>query len=231
MSKFISGCVAGALILLVIEVAGAFIAYRVLVGDMSDAMSNMAEPPPFPVESEEMASGTIELLDLDGNTVQVPIAAGEILIVNKWATWCPPCNAEMPSLADLAKRTQGKRVRVLCVSEEPVQTLRAWREKNESKAPVYSLSSMPMQLGASGIPETWIIGADGKIEFKHTGMADWAHESVYAYLSDLGAPVTPDGSAVPAAPQSPAPDVEGSTGEGQPGQAEPARDTGTEDAA
>lgn len=195
MVKFISGCVVGALLLLGVEVAGAFILYRTFVGGMSDTLMDTADPPPFPAKTKETLGGTIELLDMDGNTIQVPVGGGEILVVNQWATWCPPCNAEMPALAELANLTREKGVRVICVSSEPLATLQAWRDENDSKAPIYSLSSMPMKLGADGIPETWIINGQGEVEFKHTGMANWAHESVYEYLAGLGAPVV-----VPSAP-------------------------------
>ena len=196
MVKFISGCVVGALLLLGVEVAGAFILYRTFMGGMSDTLMDAADPPPFPEKTKEVFSGTIELLDMDGNTVQVPIGDGEILIVNQWATWCPPCNAEMPALAELTELTRDKGVRVICVSDEPLAILQSWRAKNDSKAPIYALSSMPMKLGGDGIPETWIINGRGEVEFKHTGMANWAHESVYAYLAELGA-----GVSVPSTPQ------------------------------
>ena len=189
MVKFISGCVVWVLLLLCVEVAGAFILYRTFMGSMSDTLVEYADPPPFPEKTKETYAGTIELLDMDGNTVQVPLGSGEILIINQWATWCPPCNAEMPALAKLTELTRGKGVRVLCVSEEPLATLQTWRDKSDSRAPIYSLSSMPMKLGADGIPETWIINGSGEVEFKHTGMANWAHESVYEYLAELGATV------------------------------------------
>jgi len=59
MVKFISGRVVGALLLLGIEVAGAFILYRTFVGGMSDTLMEAADPPPFPAKTKETLGGTM----------------------------------------------------------------------------------------------------------------------------------------------------------------------------
>lgn len=185
MVKFVGGCLTGVILMVVVQAAGVFLVYQFYMEPMMASLGDAIPPPPLPVSGQETVTGAIRLLDPEGNPVEVIVGGGKTLVVNKWATWCPPCIAEKPSLAGLAARADELGIRVLCVSDESVQTLKAWRDEQESAPPVYHLQEMPMEMGEAGIPETWIIGPTGVVMFKHSGMANWAHESVIEFLRSV----------------------------------------------
>lgn len=188
MIKFIAGCFCGGVLVIVLLVGGLFISYQLYIKPMIEERVLNLDPPPLPSGMESI-SGVVELLDLDENPVSVALGDGKTLVVNRWATWCPPCVAELPSLAALAARQEELGLQVLCVSDEPVATLKSWRDSKQSNAPIYHLRVMPMEMGKRGVPDTWIIGPSGHVVFKHVGAADWAHDSVIEYLRSLSKPI------------------------------------------
>ncbi len=121
------------------------------------------------------------LFDTDGDTVTLSDYAGEVVLVNIWATWCPPCRAEIPDIAELYDEYKDKGLAVLGISvdeigeEFTVDDLAATSAElgvnypvllgNESVADAYISK-------AGGIPETYIVGADGIVKDFIYGMTD-----------------------------------------------------------
>jgi cytochrome c biogenesis protein CcmG, thiol:disulfide interchange protein DsbE len=121
---------------------------------------------------------------------------GKIIVLNFWATWCPPCVDEMPSLLELQKKFQVKDVTVLAVDigDDPddyhkflkdhaidLLTVREPGEKTDNGviAPVSS------RYGTFKLPETYIIDRSGVIRRKFIGAVDWSQQEVVEYLSRL----------------------------------------------
>ena len=121
---------------------------------------------------------------------------GKIVVLNFWATWCPPCVDEMPSLEHLQKRFQGKDVTVLAVSLDDdgndyhkflkdhhidLLTVRESGQKTDTGviAPVSS------QYGTFKVPETYIIDRNGMIRRKFIGEVNWGQQEIMEYLSRL----------------------------------------------
>jgi cytochrome c biogenesis protein CcmG, thiol:disulfide interchange protein DsbE len=121
---------------------------------------------------------------------------GQIVVLNFWATWCPPCVDEMPSLERLQKRFQGKGVTVLAVSVDDdagdyhqflqnhsidLLTVResGKRTNNGVIAPVSST------YGTFKVPETYIIDRKGVIRRKFIGPVNWNQPEITEYLSRL----------------------------------------------
>ncbi len=132
------------------------------------------EAPQFTVTDAER---TVSLHDFRGKTV----------ILNFWATWCPPCVAEMPSLVQLQK-TMGDKVVILAVSmdvdngaykqfirDHQIDLLTVRDGANKSNA-LY---------GTYKFPETYIIDKDGKIRRKFIGEANWTSPDIVNYLRSL----------------------------------------------
>ena len=120
---------------------------------------------------------------------------GKIVVLNFWATWCPPCVEEMPSLVQMQKKMQDK-VTVLAVSVDDdgndyhkflkghsidLLTVRDPGHKNE-KGVVASISS---KYGTFRFPESYIIDRDGTIRRKFIGPVDWSQAEIVEYLSRL----------------------------------------------
>lgn len=121
---------------------------------------------------------------------------GKIVVLNFWATWCPPCVDEMPSLVELQKKFRGKDVTVLAVSVDDdandyhkflndhkidLLTVRDPGHKTAMgvSAPVAS------RYGTLKFPETYIIDRTGVIRRKFIGPVDWNQQEVVEYLSRL----------------------------------------------
>ena len=110
---------------------------------------------------------------LDGQKTRLADYSGKVLIVDLWATWCGPCRQEIPHLVELAKEYKGKGVEVIGLTNENPET-DADMVKEFSKAfninyPIgWADADMQSELtrGRAAIPQTYIIGRDGKV-LKH----------------------------------------------------------------
>jgi len=143
---------------------------------------------PQPVK-EGTAAPDFTLKDLDGRDVSLSSLKGNVVLVNFWATWCPPCREEIPSLAKLTALTSGKPIRLLAVSideggKEAVEGL--------FKAMGVSLPTLldpeaktGKRYGTTGVPETFIVDRQGKVVKKVVGGLDWSQPQVVTFLEDL----------------------------------------------
>ena len=99
-----------------------------------------------------------------------------------------PCMAELPSLGKLAAHySTDKDVAVVCLSQEPMNTVFKNTRAISSGAPLYCLSgqSLPGVYKTDGIPATFVIDKNGMIVFEHVGSADWSHSSVIKFIDSL----------------------------------------------
>ena len=126
------------------------------------------------------------LRDLDGKPVAFSQYRGKAIFLNIWATWCPPCVGEMPSIARLAANPKLKDVVFLCASvddsPEPVKAF--LRDKNWPMTIVHA-GDVPPVFKTEGIPATFLIGPDGKIASSEVGSADWDSPEVADFLIKL----------------------------------------------
>ncbi len=113
---------------------------------------------------------------------------GQIVVLNFWATWCPPCVEELPSLMNMQGRLKGSGVVVLAISvdvdgnayhrflKEHDVSLLTVRDPDEKVSRIY---------GTSGWPETFIIDRQGIVRRKFVGPVDWTSPEVMQFLSKL----------------------------------------------
>ena len=110
---------------------------------------------------------------------------GEIIILNFWATWCPPCRAEMPSLQNLYKDYQDK-IKFVLVSNEDENKIMDYFKEYGYDMPVYiQRSALPPSFPVSSIPKTYLIGRNGQILVEKTGAANWNSDKFRKQLDDL----------------------------------------------
>ncbi len=125
------------------------------------------------------------LVDALGNTVNLESKRGNVLIINFWATWCPPCVAEMPGFQALYE-DYGNRVDFLFVAEDEADKVDAFLRKKGYTFPVYySKSKTPDILYSKSIPTTYVINKQGKIVVDEVGAADWNSAKTRALLDKL----------------------------------------------
>ena len=100
-------------------------------------------------------------------------AKGKVVFVNIWATWCPPCVAEMPSIQGLYA-SYGDEVVFLCIAQDEPEEVEAYMKKNTFTFPVYyEKYKSPKELNSDRIPTTFILDKEGNIVIEKTGAADW----------------------------------------------------------
>ncbi len=110
---------------------------------------------------------------------------GKVTLINIWATWCPPCVAEMPSLQSLYD-SYGDQVDFYFVTAEEQEIVDRFMKKKGYTIPIYlQRFSPPAQLEERSIPTTFLIGKEGKIVIRKIGAADWNSESTRAIVQEL----------------------------------------------
>ena len=127
--------------------------------------------------------------DINGKEVSLSSQRGKVVLVNVWATWCPPCRREMPSMQRLYEKFKGKNFEILAVSidsegREAVEpfmrkmnlTFPSLLDPGETIRPLY---------GISGVPESFIIDQQGILVEKIIGPINWATPEVFQFIQDL----------------------------------------------
>jgi peroxiredoxin len=117
-------------------------------------------PPPF------------TLPDLDGNQVSLSDFEGKVVVLDLWATWCPPCREEIPFLVSLYEefRDRGLVVVGVGLDDGGAPVLKSFAEENGMTYPVVvGNRSVQASYGVTAIPTTFMIGRDGRIATKHVG--------------------------------------------------------------
>jgi len=132
-----------------------------------------------------LADFSWNLREVNGMSANLNASKEKVILINLWATWCPPCVAEMPSLQALYD-DYGDRVDFYFVSNEKSETITKFLDKHNYNFPVYqSLQSPPSVLQSNALPTTYLIDKKGTILINKTGAADWNSKKMKALLDRL----------------------------------------------
>ncbi len=136
-------------------------------------------------ERDTISSYNWKLIDENGTTYDFNEAKGKVVVINFWATWCPPCIAEMPSLDKLYRKYKDNVV-FLMVSDENNEVISEFKKKSNYQFIVHSsASTYPEGFDVSSIPRTFIIDKEGHVVVDKTGAADWYSDSIQDLLNSL----------------------------------------------
>lgn len=125
------------------------------------------------------------LKDESGTSFNFKSTKGKVVLVNFWATWCPPCIAEMSSIQALYDDYKDK-VEFVFVSNEKFSVINKFMNEKEYTFKVYnSITKYPNNFDVSSIPRTFLIDKSGRIVIDKTGAANWNSESVKEVINDL----------------------------------------------
>jgi len=125
------------------------------------------------------------LVDLDGRQVSFNSFRGKVVFLSIWATWCPPCRAEMPNIQRLYNE-YGDRISMILASQEDPEILQRFLDENGYDLPVYRLiQTPPEKFRSASIPTTFLITREGRITVKKTGSARWDGKFFSAYLEEI----------------------------------------------
>lgn len=124
----------------------------------------------------------------DGRPVSLSDYRGKIVVLNFWASWCGPCIDELPSLNRFAERYASKGVEVLGVSldEDPEKYSEFLQKYRVGFTTVRNINRIVSeQYGTYKLPETFIVGRDGRLLHKVIGAVDWTTPQMTSYFDGL----------------------------------------------
>jgi peroxiredoxin len=167
-------------LLVAVTVVGAAFGYVHLLENKGYALKPGTVAPDFSLPS------------LAGSPVALQSFRGKLVVVNIWATWCPPCVAEMPSLERLHRTLEKEGLQVLGVSVDEDET--ALREFVAARGVTFPILHDPggrIAAGAyraTGYPETFVIDAAGVLKEQYVGPSEWDTPEAIAHFRGLLGP-------------------------------------------
>ncbi len=129
-----------------------------------------------------------DLAAADGSGIRLEDYRGKLVLLNFWATWCPPCVEEMPSLNFVYEHLRGKGIVVLGVSvDEDEAVYRDFLQRARVRFPTVRdpQRTIPTRYGTLKYPETYLIDREGYVLRKYVGAEDWTRPEIINYLSSL----------------------------------------------
>ena len=174
-------------------VAIAFVAVRFVMGAHEtlartrDGACTALEPDPLPAVLQGHPTPEFHLPDANGKTVSLRDQLGHPVLLNFWATWCPPCVDEVPSLEDLARRIDGTDLRMLAVSvDDDWGAIRRFFAKGSKIGVLLDTShEVPKTFGTDKYPETFLVDARGNVRYYFINKRDWSRPEAVACLESL----------------------------------------------
>lgn len=112
---------------------------------------------------------------------------GQVIFLNFWATWCPPCRAELPSITNLYHKMENKEgIKFLFLSYEKHEVVNVFAADFGTDIPFSFLTfKVPGELNPPGLPTTFVIDKSGRIVSQTNGMANWDSEDFILQLESL----------------------------------------------
>ena len=158
--------------------------------DVAAFFIRLTSLPPSTLESDEQftlsrQTDQWKVYRFDGQPVSLNELHRKPLFLNVWATWCPPCVAELPAILELYGEMKNKANFVLISNENPAM-VKAFLEKNKyPSAPFYFYRNLPFELQTQSIPTTYIIDKNGKVVVAKKGAARWNTGKIRKLISRL----------------------------------------------
>ena len=127
--------------------------------------------------------------DINGKMVSLSDYEGKVVLVNIWATWCPSCVDEMPSMERLYQKLKGENFEILALSIDSLglNAVAPFMKKHKLTFPVLidSEGTVSIAYRTTGVPESFIIDKDGILVKKIIGSIDWTNPGVLRYFHIL----------------------------------------------
>jgi peroxiredoxin len=151
-----------------------------------DSSFNLSGSPPL---EKDVPAPDFTLPDLDGKMVSLADYKGKVILLNIWATWCPPCVEEMPSMEKLYQELKEEGFEILAVSVDAsgAKVVTPFMKKHKLSFPALTDTGGAVKsiYQTTGIPESFIIDKDGIIVEKIIGPRDWAATGAISFFRNL----------------------------------------------
>ena len=125
------------------------------------------------------------LKDESGSEIRYSELEGKTLFINLWATWCPPCIAELPDIESLVREMESEgdiEFILLNLDKDPQKALDFLSRKDLDLPVFFKASALPDELSVRSIPTTFVVGKTGRIVFQHSGIASYNNDSFKSFL-------------------------------------------------
>jgi peroxiredoxin len=172
----------------------------VQTGEAAQAEDGTAEVPMDPIQEQLYSLGfqipkepfeapDFTLSTLEGKEAALSDYDGDIIFLNFWATWCPPCRQEMPSMQTLYEQMGGRPFTMLAVNlQEEKETVEQFITENGYTFPVLLDTSAQVggaMYGVQSIPTTYIISKEGEILARLVGTREWDTEQIVSIFKEM----------------------------------------------
>ncbi|WP_053978385.1 TlpA family protein disulfide reductase [Mangrovimonas xylaniphaga] len=136
-------------------------------------------------DREVLSTYNWKLEDNTGEILNFETCKGKVVLVNFWATWCPPCIAEMDSLEALYETYKDEVVFIFVSTEDDAVVTEFLKKKDYSFKAYKPLQAPPNNFEVSTIPRTFLIDKNGAIVIDKTGAANWNSDTVKEQIESL----------------------------------------------
>jgi thiol-disulfide isomerase/thioredoxin len=135
-----------------------------------------------------VASYDVKFKAKDGTIVGLNELQGKVVFLNFWATWCPPCLAEMPAINKLYEQYKDQKdvQFILLDADSDFAKSGAYMQRNQYNMPLYQMAgNVPEQLFSGSLPTTVVFDKKGRISFHHVGTANYHNQKFIDFVEKL----------------------------------------------
>jgi len=143
---------------------------------------------PVTANTASLYTADIRFTGTDGKEIKLADLQGKVVFINFWATWCPPCIAEMPSVNTLYElyKNNPQIVFLTVDADGKPDKAQQFLDKNNYTLPLFTIAStIPKDVYSGTLPTTVIIDKKGAVVFKHEGAADYTNKKLMQFITDL----------------------------------------------
>lgn len=133
-------------------------------------------------------SESFTVKDENGKIINVSGLKGKVVFINFWASWCPPCRAEFPSIQKFFEkyRSRDELVFLTVNLDEDLDAGKMYLEKEKFTVPfLFPNGNIPKEYFSGSLPTSVVLDKTGKIRMKHEGMADYSKDSFFEEINQL----------------------------------------------
>jgi len=139
--------------------------------------------------SRTVRAADFRLPDLEGNWQRLSHFRGQVVLLNFWATWCPPCRAEMPSMETLYQTYRDQGFVILAVSSDvqSIAIIQPFLEQYRLSFPVLldPKGQVTGTYGVRSLPTTYLLDRQGRVVSREIGARNWANAGAQALIAAL----------------------------------------------
>jgi peroxiredoxin len=152
-------------------------------------LSGEGPPDPWAIDGMVGKGAPIfTLKDMNGNEVSLTELHGKVILINFWATWCPPCREELPSLKDLRKKYAADELEIIAIStDRSLSTLKRYLDKNPVNFRVLHDRGIKVsrRYNVFSLPTSFLINKRGLIVEKFIGFVNWTSPEIKGKIDNL----------------------------------------------